>query len=71
MLHIGHITTSVHRFFKDETGAITVDWVVLTASILLFGLVFVSMVKTGQDEIGDAVGTTLTNSAQTLPEVSF
>lgn len=58
-------------FLSDESGAVTVDWVVLTASILLFGLVFVAVVKTGQDEIGEAVGTTLSDSAQTLPGVAF
>ncbi len=71
MFNIGCTSKKLLDFFSDESGAVTVDWVVLTASILLFGMIFVAIVKTGQDEIGEAVGTTLSDSAQTLPELTF
>ena len=29
---------SIYNFFHDEDGAVTVDWVVLTASVVVLGL---------------------------------
>lgn len=33
-----HITCRCSRFVRDEDGAVTVDWVVLTAAILMIGM---------------------------------
>ena len=35
------------RFQKDEDGAVTVDWVVLTAAIVGLGLIVISAVRPG------------------------
>ena len=35
------------RFFKDEAGAVTVDWVVLTAAIVGLGIAVISTVSAG------------------------
>lgn len=35
------------RFAKDEDGAVTVDWVVLTAAIVGLGLIVISAVRPG------------------------
>lgn len=47
-------------FLKSEEGAVTVDWVVLTAAIVglafIVMLPFVSTVSDKADMIGDAVG---------------
>lgn len=29
---------NINKFFRDEDGAITVDWVVLTASVVALGI---------------------------------
>lgn len=41
-----HITRCQSRFVRDEDGAVTVDWVVLTATILMIGM-FASFTVTG------------------------
>lgn len=35
------------RFQKDEDGAVTVDWVVLTAAIVGLGLIVINAVRPG------------------------
>ncbi len=47
------------RFKKDEDGAVTVDWVVLTAAIVGLGLIVMAAVK-------PAVGRLSTNIAENL-----
>lgn len=43
---LSHITCHCSRFVRDEDGAVTVDWVVLTAAILMIGM-FTAFVVTG------------------------
>ena len=33
--------TKFTKFFCDDAGAVTIDWVALTAGVLLFGIMFV------------------------------
>ena len=42
-------------FKKDESGAVTVDWVVLTAAIVGLGMVVMVSVGGGITGLGDAV----------------
>ena len=59
--------TNFSAFLNDETGAVTVDWVVLTAAVVTLGLVvftFIAPAVSGLasdigDEIDDA-GTAMT-----------
>ncbi|WP_022705661.1 hypothetical protein [Pseudorhodobacter ferrugineus] len=37
----------INSFFADESGAVTVDWVVLTAAIVGLGLVVMNVVGGG------------------------
>jgi len=54
--------TKFSAFLKDEAGAVTVDWVVLTAAIVGLGLLVFSFVRPAvsnlasgiADEIGNA-----------------
>jgi len=39
--------TMFTKFLRDETGAVTIDWVALTAGILLLGIVLVYGIFTG------------------------
>ena len=46
-------------FKKDESGAVTVDWVVLTAAIVGLGMVVMTTVGDGITGLGDAIVTDL------------
>lgn len=44
-------------FLSDESGAVTVDWVVLTAALVGLGLAVISVVSTGLEDLsGDIQG---------------
>ena len=45
------------RFKKDEDGAVTVDWVVLTAAIVGLGVAVIASVRTATTALGDAIST--------------
>ena len=47
----------IKNFRKDEDGAVTVDWVVLTAAVVGLGIAAVTTVSNGID----SAATTLTN----------
>ncbi len=44
----------IKKFRKEEDGAVTVDWVVLTAAVVGLGVAGVSTVQTG---VGSLAGT--------------
>ncbi len=41
----------INTFRADEDGAVTVDWVVLTAAIVALGFVVFSLVRDGASEM--------------------
>jgi Flp pilus assembly pilin Flp len=43
------------KFSKDEAGAVTVDWVVLTAAIVGLGLVVMQTVSGGLTDAADSI----------------
>ena len=45
------------NFWKDEDGAVTVDWVVLTAAVVGLGIAGVSTVSTGIGNLATSIGT--------------
>ncbi|MGO4907629.1 Flp family type IVb pilin [Pseudorhodobacter sp. W20_MBD10_FR17] len=49
----------INKFFNDESGAVTVDWVVLTAAIVGLGMVVMSTVGGGIETMGSNVVTAL------------
>ena len=53
------------NFARDEDGAVTVDWVVLTAAIVGLGMVVMTTVGGGIEGLGDQVVTDLGNQATT------
>ncbi|MEY1554748.1 Flp family type IVb pilin [Yoonia sp. R2331] len=55
----------IKNFRNDEDGAVTVDWVVLTAAIVALGLVVGTSVKGGATTLAADVGADLT--AQVTP----
>jgi Flp pilus assembly pilin Flp len=49
-------------FFTDESGAITVDYVVLAAAIVGLGVASVGAVRTGTSDLGEGINTSLTSA---------
>ena len=45
----------IKNFRKDEDGAVTVDWVVLTAAVVGLGVAGVSTVSGGIGSLADAI----------------
>ena len=50
------------NFRADESGAVTVDWVVLTAAIVGLGLVVMQTVGGGVKDLAGDINTNLTTS---------
>lgn len=48
---------------NDEAGAVTVDWVVLTAAIVGIGVAAVAAVSGGVNNVGNSIQTKLNNAA--------
>lgn len=59
----------VRLFCADEDGAVTVDWVVLTAAIVGLGIAVILAVRTGTVDMASDIGTTLSNAV--VPSISF
>jgi len=53
----------IKNFKNDESGAVTVDWVVLTAAIVLLGAVVGGAVSQGADDLSGAIGADMTATA--------
>ena len=47
------------HFIRSEEGAVTVDWVVLTAAIIGFGLVVLVLIAQGTNDVSTGVGANL------------
>ncbi len=54
----------VKNFAHDEDGAVTVDWVVLTAAIVGLGIAVLASVSGGTTSLADKISSNL--SAQTI-----
>ena len=59
----------IKNFRADEDGAVTVDWVVLTAAIVGLGIVVLGTVRTGAEGMATNIATELTTT--TVPDVVF
>jgi Flp pilus assembly pilin Flp len=56
---------SLIRFVKDESGAVTVDWVVLTAAIVGMTVVLFTVVTPGSfDAATGLIGNTLVSASE-------
>ena len=49
----------IKSFDNDEDGAVTVDWVVLTAAIVGLGIAVLTTVGGATDDYADTIGTHL------------
>lgn len=50
------------KFRNDESGAVTVDWVVLTAAIVGLGVAVMAVVGNGMLDVADTIGTEISNT---------
>jgi Flp pilus assembly pilin Flp len=50
-------------FLGNESGAVTVDWVVLTAAIVGLGLAVITSVRSGVTALGSDISTSLTSAS--------
>ena len=53
------LTHLLKTFSKDESGAVTVDWVVLTAAIVGLGIVVMGTISGGVDGLGGKISTSV------------
>ncbi|MCB1389750.1 MAG: hypothetical protein KDK12_11520 [Rhodobacteraceae bacterium] len=51
----------LRRFIADECGAVTVDWVVLTAVAAAFGVIISTTLGSGANDVATNVETTFVN----------
>jgi len=52
----------LNAFVKDEDGAVTVDWVVLTAAIVGISVVLMGVISTALDEAGSEIALAITSA---------
>ena len=56
-------TSMIKTFAANESGAVTVDWVVLTAAIVGLGLAVVTSVRSGVSSLGTNISTSLSSAS--------
>ena len=56
----------IKNFRADEDGAVTVDWVVLTAAIVGLGIAVLATVRDGATDLAGDIGTRLTDTDPSL-----
>lgn len=61
----------IKNFRADEDGAVTVDWVVLTAAIVGLAIAVLASVRGGTTDIAEAIGTSLSTGADTISDLNF
>ncbi len=61
--------TKLSAFLKDEAGAVTVDWVVLTAAIVGLGLLVFTFVRPAVSNLAQGIGKEL-DDAKTCMEAN-
>ncbi|MEW9919290.1 Flp family type IVb pilin [Marimonas sp. MJW-29] len=52
---------NILHFLRSEDGAVTVDWVVLTAAVVSLAATVIFAIQGSTDDVGDGVGTYLTD----------
>ncbi|MEM0948634.1 MAG: hypothetical protein AAGK37_14640 [Pseudomonadota bacterium] len=55
------------RFKNDEDGAVTVDWVVLTAAIVGLGIAVIASVRSATVTLGDKISTAVATQTVGTP----
>lgn len=53
---------NIKNFAADESGAVTVDWVVLTAAIVGLGIAVIASVSDGVGDLAEAISDSLSDA---------
>ena len=53
---------NIKNFAADESGAVTVDWVVLTAAIVGLGIAVIASVSDGVGDLAEAISGSLSEA---------
>ena len=56
----------LRRFWNEDDGAITADWVVLSAAVVGFGIGVAALVGTGSDDLGGQIRESLSSATLSL-----
>ncbi|WP_172297518.1 hypothetical protein [Pseudoruegeria sp. HB172150] len=59
-------TSKIKAFLDDESGAVTVDWVVLTAALIGLALAIMATIGGSAQDVADEIATTMTERG--IPE---
>ena len=54
---------AINTFKNDEAGAVTVDWVVLTAALVGLGLAVMGVVSNGIEDLSTDISTSLADTS--------
>jgi Flp pilus assembly pilin Flp len=54
------------HFLKDETGAVTVDWVVLTSGVVVLAVIVMPPIQTAIVDMAEYIGDTVTEASDFL-----
>lgn len=57
------IQIRLRNFVADDSGAVTVDWVVLTAAVVGLAMVVIASVRIGTQDVGDKIQASLTTAS--------
>lgn len=57
---------AIRQFFDDDSGAVTIDWVVLTAAIVALGIAVVTTVGPSLTQLGQNIADTEVSIEQIL-----
>lgn len=55
------IKVKLQSFWKDTSGAVTVDWIVLTAAVVGLAAVTISVIQSGSEGLADNTGSYITS----------
>jgi len=56
----------MNAFIRDEDGAVTVDWVVLTAAVVGLGIAVLTAVSNGAETMAENIETELETAVPTI-----
>ena len=69
MLKIEKYHLPVQRFLTSESGAVTVDWVVLTAMIVGLGLAITILITGNIKTTSEMIGDTVSSASTAVPSI--
>jgi Flp pilus assembly pilin Flp len=58
-----NLNSMIKTFAANESGAVTVDWVVLTAAIVGLGLAVITSVRSGVGTLGTNISNSLSSAS--------